>query len=51
MTASRSCSFWDSVGTIDIARAKTNLGLKNLVYNLNRLVVLEAQAIVTEIAE
>ncbi|MEM9816151.1 MAG: transposase, partial [Cyanobacteria bacterium P01_D01_bin.6] len=36
--------------TIGIARAKTNLGLKNLVYNLKRLVCLETQTIVAEIA-
>ena len=36
--------------TIGIARAKTNFGLKNLVYNLKRLVCLETQTIVAEIA-
>ena len=36
--------------TIGIARAKTNLGLQNLVYNLKRLVVLETQAMRAEIA-
>jgi len=36
--------------TIGIDRAKTNLGLKNLVYNLKRLVFLETQAMIAEIA-
>ena len=36
--------------TIGIARAKTNLGLQNLVYNLKRLVFLETRARGAEIA-
>lgn len=37
--------------TIGMARAKTNLGLKNLVYNLKCLVFLESQAIAAAVAE
>jgi len=36
--------------TIGIARAKTNLGLQNLVYNFKRLVFLKSQATSAEIA-
>ena len=36
--------------TIGMARAKTNLGLQNLVYNLKRFVFLETQAVSAEIA-
>lgn len=36
--------------TIGITRAKTNLGLQNLVYNFKRLVFLETQAMVAEMA-